>query len=456
MVRQLTWANLEMSKNLKAVDPPSIGRLGAATLAAADELQRKSDALSALAGRLRQPGSWLSPAATVFVNAAHEQAAHVRVISDFMHDLGQALTTLAAEVGSAKADAMAAVARSRQLDHAGDELNARVSAQHALLPLGPDSPPGAESEAADLAAGQSSASTALWGAEHRAIDAWRRAGAAFDFVSSRTPAMIKKTLDPTWDPNDSVFLARATAMSSGSLAAFGLPTGGMITGPDGRPYPLDLQTSFGRDGSLLVTSRDNPAKNGDWHVIGERDGVTSYGEKAANWQKIGVLLGATAGASYPEGSTFQSAMLGDLQLMGQGGAFLMHGGQEPGASVKEASGEPQRGKGNELWNPPSRGIAAGKTAATPDAVGLVDGVLAGISMSRHLDDARAAAYHVVFEEDSMGNRRAVMQLYRVTGVPGAPHGVDKQAAYVDDHGKLAATPVTGEDPDLPPILIPGA
>ena len=454
MVNQLTWTNLRMSQHLQATDSPAIGRIGAANLAAADELRRKSSGLTALANRLRQPGSWLSPAATVFINTAREQARGVLLISELMRQLGQAMTALAVEVGSAKADAAAAVAQSRRLDNDVSELNLRMSS-HAMLPLGPDSLPGAEEEVARIAAGQSSASIALWGAERRASDAWKRAGAAFDFVRGGTPAMSKQWSDPNWDPADHVFRGKVTALSCGPLAARGLPTGGMIVGPNGEAYPLDLQTAFDKDGNLLITTRDNPAHHGDWRVVAERNGTTSYGEKAAGWQKIGVLLGAVAGASYPEGSTFQSAMLGDVKLMQGGGAYLLHGGQEPGASVKEASAEPQRGKGAELWNPPARGVAAGRTSTTPDAIGLVNGVLAGISMSRHLDDARAADYHVAFQEDSLGNRRAVMQLYRVTGLPGKPHAIEAQAAYVDEQGKLAATPITGEDPDLHPMLIPG-
>jgi hypothetical protein len=443
VVKQLAGASLRMSQNLQTSDSTAVGRMGATTLASADELERKSNDLTALAGRLRQPGSWLSAAATVFINTAREQARSVLTISQLMHQLGQALNALAADLGAAKAEAMAAVAQSRQLDNAVSELNLRVSS-FVMLPLGSDTPPGAEEEAARIANGQTSASVALWAAEHRAIEAWRRAGAAFDFVRDATPAMSKKWADPNWDPAEHVFQGKLTALSCGALAARGLPTGGMITGPNGKDYPLIVPQVLNIDGKWVTPSRESPATSDEWHEVAVRQGVTSFGYKASGVSQWAVALGGGAGAPYPEGSAFDKKRLNDIQILPDGGAYLPSPEDIPGGTVKEASAEAQRGKGNGVWVAPVRGLAAGKTSTAPDGIGLVVGAASGVLAALHLNDSRAARYRVVFEEDAAGNRQARMELYRVTNAPGAKEGVDIMAAYVDEHGELAGTPVTGE------------
>ena len=49
---------------------------------------------------------------------------------------------------------------------------------------------------------------------------------------------------------------------------------------------------------------------------------------------------------------------------------------------------PRSGGQEEVWVAREDGIASGKKAATPDGIGLVDNVLAGIELATHLNDAR--------------------------------------------------------------------
>ena len=104
-------------------------------------------------------------------------------------------------------------------------------------------------------------------------------------------------------------------------ARSGLPAGGELIGPDGRSYPLLVQTALADDGTLLVTTRE-PADTGGWRALAVREGTTAYGRKAAAWEKVAVALGGAAGAAYPEGSTFAPDLLGRVQIMGGGGAYL--------------------------------------------------------------------------------------------------------------------------------------
>jgi hypothetical protein len=455
LVRQLPWAYLEVSKNLQAADPALIANLGSAVLAATTELEQKSAALNALSATLRQPYSWLSRAATVFIDAAYEQSQNVLEAAEPMRQLSQALTTLAAELGSAKADAMTARARSLELNHASDELNARVSAQQALLPPGSASPPGAEEDGAAITAAQNAVSSALSDAEQRAVTAWTHAGAAFDFAGNGTPAKVKQWAAP-WDPNRHISLSKEIALACTSLSLFGAQEGGILTGSDKRKYPLVLQIGTDVEGNPIVSGRDLPAENVNWHELAYREGYTSFGYKASGWDKLEIIAGGFAGASYTEGSAFDKARLPDINVTQDGGSWLNDPKKMEGGSVKEVTGAPERTAQEELWVAREAGIASGRKAATPDAIGLIDNGLAGVALAMHLNDSMAARYRVVFEEDDAGNLRARLTLYRVTNSPGGPERVEVEAGVADKSGHLAGIPVTGRDRNLATEMMPAS
>lgn len=449
VVNQLSWANLQMSKSLQTSDAASIGRIGAVMLAASNELHRKSTGLTALALRLRQPGSWLSHAATIFINAAREQARGLLTLSELEGQLGRALIALAADLGSAKAAATVAIADSRRLDNDVSELNLRVSRQHVLVPLGSGAPTGAEAEAERITEGQSSASIALWAAEHRAIDAWKRAGTAFDFVRNGTPAMAKRWANPSWDPSKQLSRSAATVLACTSATEFGALEGGLLTGPDNRKYPLVLEIGTDMNGRAIISGRDIAANDVGWRVLAVRNGYTSSGYEASVLAKAAVIAGAFAGLPIPEGSAFDKTKLKNIQINANGSESLEDPEIMEGGSVKEATGAPERTAQEELWVAREDGIAGGKKAATPDGIGLLDNGLAGIAVARHLNDSRAARFHAVFEENDAGDLRARLVLYRVANSPGGPEKVEVQAGVVGKDNQLVGLPVTGRDRNLP-------
>ena len=121
------------------------------------------------------------------------------------------------------------------------------------------------------------------------------------------------------------------------MQALGLPANGEITGPDGRACSLVVQTARGRDGRLLVSTRESPsAAGGGWHELAVRFGTTQYGRRAAGWEKVAVAVGGAAGASYPEGSTFAPDLLGEVHIMAGGGAYVPEQAGRGGDPVKEA------------------------------------------------------------------------------------------------------------------------
>jgi hypothetical protein len=452
-VKQLPWAHLHLSRNLAAAVPYDIANTGSAALAVATELEQKSAALNALAFTLRRPGSWLSSGATVFINTAYEQAKSILTVSDLLRQLSQALTTLGAELGLAKADALAAIARSLDLNHAGDELNARVSAQQQLLPPGSASPPGAEQDAAAITDAQNAAAQALGDAEQRAIGAWVHAGAALDFVSNATPARLKQWERP-WDPNKHISVSAAAALACTAVSQFGGLEGGMLTGQDNRRYQLAVQVGTDINGNPIISGQDLAAEKHHWHELATIEGDTSYGYKASGWTEAEIIAAAFAGAPLPEGSSFDKAKLPDINIANDGGSWLKHPKIVEGGSIKEAPGAPERVGQEELWVAREDGIASGKKAATPDGIGLAANGLAGIAIATHLNDSMAARYRVVFEEDDAGNLRARLLLYRVASLPGGAERVEVEAGVVGKDHKLAGLPVTGRDRTLHAEMMP--
>jgi hypothetical protein len=454
-MRQLAPGALAVSPGLLGADPDAIARWAAAGHAASDALQAVATRLDGLCAQM-PGGMWLSPAAAEFANAGLEQSRRLRIVAGLSGGLGKVAATLAAGLAGAREQALAAVAQGRQIDGEVADFNARMRAQRALRPQDPDSLLVSEPEAQELQMRLAGAAGQLTDAEAAARVAWQRAAADFDVVGYGTPAMRERMAAASWDPAAEVRLAAtgtAGVVSCGPMEQLGLPAGGELIGPDGRSYPLVVQSALGADGTLLVTTRE-AADSGGWQALAVREGTTSYGRKAATWEKVAVALGGAAGAAYPEGSTFAPDLLGRVQIMGGGGAYLADQSRASIDPVKEASAEPLRGQEvNNYWVAPESGWLAGRRAAVPDAIGLIDGALAGYLLARHLDDGRAADYRVVFEENAQGGLRARMQLFRVLEVPGERPRTVAEGGYVDASGHLAGIPATGEAPETTPVMI---
>jgi hypothetical protein len=421
--------DLRMSPQLQAADPTAMARRAAAVDNAAGLLGQQADRLSGL-GRRMQSGVWVSPAGAGFVASTAEESRRIVVAAGLLRELGAALTKLAAALASARADAVSAVARSRQINPGVDDLDQQVRAREAA---------------------------ALEDAESRARRAWQQAQSDFDLVGYASPGMRRQMLTGAWDPAASVALGSvAAAVSCGPMNELALPGGGRLTGPDGRSYDLVVQTARGSDGRLLVSTREQPADAVGWRRLAVRTGLTEYGPKASGWDKLAVALGGVAGAPYPEGSTFAPGLLGELHIMAGGGAYLPDAPDppsEPGGSTKEAPAEAPRGKDPaRYWVAPATGLASGRKASTPDGIGLLNAGIGGFLLAGRLDDGRAAAYRVVFEESPTGERRARLQLYRIVAAPGQAPTTDTAGGYVDKSGHLAGIAVTGEAPNRHPIM----
>ena len=458
-MKQLWPGSLALSPGLQSADPPSIARWEASTRAAARALEAGASRLAHLCAAMPS-GHWLSPAAWVFEGAGREQSRRLGVVAGLCDRLASAGAQLAAELGQAREQALTAVARGAHLDVEVHAFNDRMRAQHALRPQDPDSLLVPEPEADDLSGRLAAAAGALADAEARARSAWQAAAAAFELIGYATPAMRQRMNTQAWDPAKEVSLAAgatgaAGRVSCGPMEALGLPVNGILTGPDGRGYPLVVQSALGPDGQLLVTPQESPAGLEGWTQLAVRFGTTTFGRKAATWEKVMVALGGAAGAGYPMGSTFVPELLDKVHIMSDGGAYLSAVPKAPIDSVKEASAEAPRGEEvASYWVAPETGLAGGRRAAVPDAIGLVDGILGGYVLAQHLDDGRAADYRVAFEENARGEVRARMQLYRVLNVPGEQPRALVADGYVNSSGHLAGIQTTGNAPGTQTVMIP--
>jgi hypothetical protein len=458
-VSQLPLGRLSLSRSLQAADPPALSRAASTCAAAADHLRGQSAALDGLTARMRA-GSWSSPAGNAYIQRATEYARRVRIAAGLAQDLGEALSALAGRLQGAKAEATAAVARGHQVNAAAEQFNDRMrSQQHAI----------ADPHAALIYSGQAAAlsrqmhavADALTSAERAAREAWQRASAQFDLISYASPQMREQMQGSAWDPAAHVALSATLTESSlaracGPMDELTLPRGGVISGPDGRRYDLVVQTTRGSNGRLLVSTQDEETRepSDGWQQLAVRYGTTSYGRKTSTWEKVAVAVGGAAGMSYPEGSTFAPSLLGDLQFLSGGGAFLPdRPASRTSDPVKEATAEPPRGQEpNRYWIAPTTGLAAGRRASAPDGIGLIDGGISGLLLASRLDDRRAAAYRIVFEENSAGERRARLQLFRVASGPDEPPTTVAEGGYVDASGHLAGAPVTGQPLHRRPII----
>jgi hypothetical protein len=452
-MRQLAPGGLAMSAALRSADPDAIAHWAASTRAGAGVLRAARARLEGLCAAM-PVGIWRSAAAGVFVNAGHEQGQRLDLVATLFEQLASVGGELASALAAAQSQARYAAGRGGRVDAEVQAFNDRIRAQHALRPQDPDSLLADGPEAQGLQWQLASVAGDLADAEAAASRAWQRATAGFDEVSYATPGMRRRMADSAWDPAAEVRSAgSAVTAACGPMEELGLPVGGMLTGPDGRSYPLIVQTATGEGGKPFVTARGSQDGDG-WTTLAVRVGTTSYGPKASGWEKLAVALGGAAGAQYPEGTSFAPGLLGEVRIMGDGGAYLSPQGRGDLDSVKEALAAPEHNYLSEYWVAPTSGIAAGRRSVLAERVALLANVLGGLAAAVHLDDGRAADYRVVFEENASGSLRARLQLYRVLNVPGEEPRVLTGSGYVDSSGRLASVQATGDAPDAPPIMVP--
>jgi hypothetical protein len=423
-----------------------------------------------------------------FDDRAVELASRGDVIVEAMRGLGTTLTTLAGKIDQAKAAAQRAVAAGDRIDADTRDLNRRYDQLYAADPNVAMMDTGMQAEADRLTTAASTARSDLEGAESQARTAWDHARASFDLIAYSMPEK-RVAIDQTgggglgWDP-----MANLSPNGGGldvggpyCLANAGYLTGGSIKGPDGRVYPLAVP--YVKEGDHTFTGDVSPGDRNvgnldgsdpGWSVIGYRSGYTEFGYKASGWDKAAVILGSLAGGNYSTYGSVNPDRLKDVRFGTDGNAALTDDSPETAAQKPEGTmskskyagfvRDPKTGEltwSNDLENEPiqwtragSRGGAVppyGGAPVGPNVVGLVDQGLQGAVLAQHMDDGRAHAYRVVFEENADGRVRARLDVYQVV-TPGdsdtpvvTTHGVT-----VDPNGRLDQHDMLFRTPKAPP------
>jgi hypothetical protein len=297
----------------------------------------------------------------------------------------------------------------------------------------------------------------LLAAEESARRAWRQAASAFDLVAYRMPdlaARMNGAVDDGWRPSTS--LAALPAAEWRALVGLspicrdgGYAGAGSVTGPDGRRYPLVtpwLAQEGHRWSADAVGRTDDVASLGGadpgWRVIGVRVGIDEFGAPADTATKAAIVTAGLVGNAPRMIGRLRPELLPRLELPDDG-APIVGGAPTPrpagGIPVPRSGGAGSMPQSAVVADPDGRlrwtadtsadpGVgtraaqrrpqpppAARAVPGAPNAVVLATSGLAGLDTANRLDEGRAAAYRVVFEENTDGRTRARMTLHQVRG-----------------------------------------
>jgi hypothetical protein len=481
----MTWAgpaplDLHLPAGLACADPAALRSRAAAHRADADALNTQAATLRAAVVRL-VPAAWLGLGALSFAATALLQAGSLETIAAASAELAAALSTLASALETAREDALAAVRSAGRLDAEVNAENARLARRPEPERTGPGPGPGG----LDAQVGTARQLVArLAAAEESASQAWRLASAAFDLVSYRMPNLAIRMAGGStdgWRPSTSTSAAstsewRSMVGTSPVCVDAGYAGAGALLGPDGRRYPLVVPW-IRRDGvrwsaDLLPTEVGATSLGGadpGWRQIGVRVGIDEFGPTASTATKAAIVTAGLAGKAPQFVGRLRPDLLRRLSLSPEGVPSLLPGpvsiphprsgatGQIPrSALVVDADGRlrwvPDTSKDKGLGTRATARQAptsSGKvTPVGPNVIALADSGLSGLDTARRLDDGRAAAYRVAFEERTDGRIRARLTLYQVRS-EGTRATILPSNAAVRADGSLQREPVAYRPPATP-------
>jgi uncharacterized protein YukE len=453
--------HLQLPAALAEVDPDALRQRAAEHTTEATALRDQAAALRVAVRRL-VPAVWLGLGALGFAGAALAQAEALDAIATAGGDLAEGLSALATALAAARADALAAVRLGARVDDEMTDLNRRLARRPEPERLEPDP----TVVAADLGAATAAAQR-LAVAEEAARSAWRHATAVFDLVAYRMPAMQARMSGPNsrWQPPANLQAVPAAEWrrlvgNPPVCVEAGYAGSGVILGPDGRRYPLVVPwierggVRFTGDQEALVDPAGTVETLGgtdpDWRLIGLQAGVDEFGPRATTATKAAIVTAGLAGLAPTTVGRLRPDLLARLRLSPTGYPTLEAGPTGVPAPRKGGTGRLPRSAlvrdadGTVRWDSDT-----GKaTPVGPNVLALAEGGLAAAGTARRLDDARAAAYRVAFEENADGRIRARLTLYQVRS-DASGTSILTSTGSVDGAGTLSTTPVRYRAPKVP-------
>lgn len=325
-------------------------------------------------------------------------------------------------------------------------------AEDGTVTVRPGVRPGSDQPSAERLTGQLEKILGYLDARDRscAVALHRLATAELPVVSSRaTPGLEERaqqalhaalgdTPHPTvsWDPDWTLLASFGSMPFADWVQAIGgypgcddMSGGGYVTGPDGRRYPIAVPVMTDEEGSAYTHGDGVDTRGGldtGWQTLGVVTGPVNVGEPTPGLTKGLILLGAVAGAPYPD-SRYAPDLTDGLEFDRDGFPTRSHGAHyDTGYTLPPDADD---GSDTNLGNNAVGGLQQ------------VDVALQNLDAANHVDDRLHYTYRAEFQQNVDGRTRVQLTAYQVTmdGDDDTPT-VHPYDVYVDSEGRMQLTP----------------
>ncbi len=202
--------------------------------------------------------------------------------------------------------------------------------------------------------------------------------------------------------------------------------GGIVTGPDGREYPVVVPGPAAPCTTTCIRSENGIQDGGTWQTVQTTRGDIALGAPIDAGLKVAFFLAGTAGAGPIAPSQSIGADQNKYLQMWPTGEVTVNDGTQPRATeLPDRPPIPDDEPNYSSPNIPS--VSAG-------ALDTLMGGLSGLASAQQAENARHYAYQVVFQQDAQGVRRAVILLDQLQS-DGKDVWVEQGYARIDSNGK---------------------
>ena len=390
----------DVNESIQPLTAPFKGDASAVTRAAiwaSCQLEKFADAIDVYNDTSADPRSISK------LNSAHEQ-----LDADPVAQGARALDREKLRLDQQIDDAASAVATNIGREPAENEILEEWEAGN--LPVAAISAwPAAGLKLTDLPFGAQNTAVTAGGLSHLSDDELADALADADLNESVRDAIIENRPGAVTALNEDWDLDSASTRPYGYCTPDGATKSGMIVGPDGRLYEVTIPGPRPASDTPMI-GRPNDAipddgANSDWTTVGSRDGSMAFGDPVDASDRVAWVLSGVGG---PIGE-WQSvgSDQGDYVTTVDGAAYLNDGTQPQ--QIPEA---PVTGPVPDSHMPPDPTTRA-RVERGMGALSLVTSTLEGLNGAQQAEYNRHYASEVVFQENSEGELRAVINLYQV-------------------------------------------
>lgn len=211
--------------------------------------------------------------------------------------------------------------------------------------------------------------------------------------------------------------------------AEGFCRNGVIVGPDGRLYSVDIPQPNENDTVGAASGEgdqipDDGSGSG-WTTMTSRHGSIEYGDPVGLREQIAFVIGGVKTYGWQSIGPDQEQYV----AMDDGMAYVNDGTQPDPEYQKPPDGQVNPYPGEHTYPEPYNG-----GQRTADITGMVTGVLEGLNEAQEYEYNRHYATEVTFQENANGDRRAVINYYQVQANDEGTVRLEQLYGIVDDEG----------------------